>query len=98
MLGLIYGLIEGSTSGWTAIPVMSLIVGAGAFGLFCVRQRTAENPLIIPSLLTNRGFTSGLLLGLIYFAAVNGFAYVLSLFFQLQLHLTSLQASFGLSP
>jgi EmrB/QacA subfamily drug resistance transporter len=98
MLGLIYGLIEGSTSGWTAIPFVSLAVGAIAFVLFCIRQRTESNPLILPSLLRNRGFTSGLVLGLAYFAAVNGFSYVVSLFFQLDLRMTSLQASFGLSP
>jgi EmrB/QacA subfamily drug resistance transporter len=98
MLGLIYGLIEGSTGGWTTSPIVSVMVGAVAFGLFAIRQRMAASPLIVPSLLANRGFTSGLLLGLAYFAAVNGFAYVLSLFFQLQLQMTALQASFGLSP
>jgi EmrB/QacA subfamily drug resistance transporter len=98
MLGLIYGLIEGSTDGWNSIPVASLAVGAIAFVFFCTRQRTVSNPLILPSLLKNRGFTSGLLLGLGYFAAVNGFGYVISLFYQLQLGLTSFQASLGLSP
>ena len=98
MLGLIYGLIEGSTAGWTAVPILSLVIGTVGFVLFCIRQRTASNPLILPSLLKNRGFTSGLLLGLGYFAAVNGFAYVVSLFFQLQLHLTPAQAALGLAP
>jgi EmrB/QacA subfamily drug resistance transporter len=98
MFGLMYGLIEGSTAGWTAIPILSLIVGAGAFVLFGIRQRTAANPLIKPSLLANRGFTAGLVLGLAFFAAVNGFAYVISLFFQLNLGLTTLGAAFGLSP
>jgi EmrB/QacA subfamily drug resistance transporter len=98
MLGLIYGLIEGSTSGWTTMPILSLAGGGVAFALFCVRQRTAKSPLILPSLLANRGFTSGLLLGLAYFAAVNGFAYVVSLYFQLSLGLSAVQASLGLSP
>ena len=48
----------------------------------------AADPLILPSLLANRGFTSGLLLGLAFFAAVNGLAYVISLFFQTALGLT----------
>src|SRR5664279_533395 len=75
-----------------------MATGVSAFALFCVRQRTAGNPLIVPSLLANKGFTSGLLLGLAYFAAVNGFGYVVSLFFQLFLGLTAEQAAFGLSP
>ncbi|MEO7125546.1 MAG: MFS transporter [Nakamurella sp.] len=98
MLGFIFGFIDGSTSGWTALPIVSLIVGAIGLVAFWMRQRTSKNPLIIPTLLTNRGFTAGLLLGLAYFAAVNGFAYVISLFFQLQLGMSALQASLGLSP
>jgi hypothetical protein len=98
MLGLIYGLIDGSSSGWTTIPILCLAAGALAFVLFALRQRFAANPLILPSLLTNRGFTSVLLLGLAYFAAVDRFSYVVSLFFQLNLGLTAMQAAFGFSP
>lgn len=98
MLGLIYGLIQGSTDGWTSAPLVSIAVGVIGFVGFALRQRLAKNPLILPGLFKNRGFTSGLILGLAYFAAVNGFAYVISLFFQLDLGLTSLEASFALSP
>jgi len=98
MLGLIFGLIQGSTDGWTNLPIISLIAGCLMFIAFAFRQRYAENPLIKPSLLANRGFTSGLLLGLAFFAAVNGLAYVISLFFQLVLHLTPSEAALGLSP
>lgn len=98
MFGLIFGLIEGSTDGWTACPIASLIMGLVVFIAFAFRQRYAANPLIKPSLLTNRGFTSGLLLGLAFFAAVSGLSYVISLFFQLALRLTPSQAAFGLSP
>ena len=88
MFALIYGLIEGSTAGWTAVPVLCLAAGAALFAGFGVRQRLAADPLILPSLLANRGFTAGLLLGLAFFAAVNGLAYVISLFFQTALGLT----------
>ena len=98
MLGLIYGLIEGSTEGWTALPVLCLAAGAAAFAGFGVRQRMAADPLILPSLLTNRGFTAGLLLGLAFFAAVNGLAYVISLLFQTALGLTASAAAIALSP
>ena len=63
-----------------------------------MRQRQTPNPLITPSLLKNRGFTSGLVLGLGFFAAVSGLAYVISLFFQLVLHLSPSSASLGLAP
>ncbi len=63
-----------------------------------MRQVTAAEPLILPSLLKNRGFTSGLLLGLAFFAAVNGLAYVVSLFFQQVLGLSAAHAALSLAP
>jgi EmrB/QacA subfamily drug resistance transporter len=98
MLGLIYGLIEGSTDGWTAVPIGCLAAGVALLAAFGVRQRTAADPLILPSLLANRGFTVGMLLGLAFFAAVNGLAYVISLFFQTGLGLSARSASIALSP
>ena len=98
MFALIYGLIEGSTAGWTALPILCLAAGAALLAGFGVRQRLAANPLILPSLLANRGFTAGLLLGLAFFAAVNGLAYVISLFFQTALGLTPDRAALALSP
>jgi MFS family permease len=98
MLGLIYGLIDGSTAGWTAVPAGCLALGAVFLVAFAVRQVKARDPLIHPSLLRNRGFTAGLLLGLGYFAAVNGFAYVISLFFQLGLGLSPELAAVSLAP
>ena len=98
MFGLLYGLIEGSTAGWTTLPLLSLAAGAVLFASFGLRQRLADSPLILPSLLTNRGFTAGLLLGLAFFAAVSGLAYVVSLFFQTALGLRPSAAALGLAP
>lgn len=98
MFGLLYGLIEGSSAGWTAVPILLLVAGAVLFAGFGLRQKIATDPLILPSLLTNRGFTSGLLLGLAFFAAVNGLAYVVSLFLQTALGLKPSAAALGLAP
>ncbi|WP_055565489.1 MFS transporter [Streptomyces atriruber] len=98
MLGLLSGLIEGSANGWTALPVLLLAVGLAAFALFCRRQTTARNPLIQPSLLRNRGFTSGLVLGVVFFAAVSGLLYVISLFLQQGLALSPSDTALGLLP
>lgn len=98
MFGLLYGLIEGSSAGWTAVPILLLVAGAVLFAGFGLRQRMATDPLILPSLLINRGFTSGLLLGLAFFAAVNGLAYVVSLFLQTALGLKPSAAALGLAP
>jgi EmrB/QacA subfamily drug resistance transporter len=98
MLALIFGLIQGSTNGWTALPIASLVGGTLFFIAFAARQLNASNPLITPTLLKNRGFTSGLILGLGFFAAVSGLSYVISLFFQLVLHMSPSHAALGLTP
>jgi len=98
MFALIYGLIDGSTDGWTALPVLCLAGGVVLLAGFGVRQRRAADPLILPSLLANRGFTAGLLLGLAFFAALNGLAYVISLFFQTALGLSPRAAAIALCP
>ncbi|MFI6316897.1 MFS transporter [Nonomuraea sp. NPDC050556] len=98
MMGLLYGLIEGSTSGWSAVPVASIAAGVLFFAAFAYRQRTAAHPLITPSLLRNRGFTSGMLVGLSVFAAGTGLIFVLSLFLQEGLHASARDTSLGLVP
>ena len=98
MFGLLYGLIEGSTNGWGAVPVGSIAAGVLFFAAFAHRQRTATHPLIAPSLLRNRGFTSGMLVGLAVFAATTGLIYVLSLFMQEGLHAGPRAASIALVP
>ena len=98
MFGLLFGLIEGSSNGWTALPFASIAAGLLGFVAFCYRQKTAENPLIKPSLLANRGFTSGLVMGLALFAAIGGMFYVIALFLQLGLGLTPAHAALSLTP
>ena len=99
MLGLLFGLIQGSAAGWTALPVGALAAGAAFFAAFCQRQRTAAAPLIKPSLLHNRGFTSGLVLGIVFFAAVAGLGYACSLFLQQGLGYSPLRAAVvGFAP
>jgi Major Facilitator Superfamily len=99
MLGLLFGLIQGSTTGWTALPIGALTAGVACFAAFCQRQRTATAPLIKPSLLHNRGFTSGLVLGVVFFAAVGGLVYAASLFLQRGLGYSPLRAAVvGFAP
>lgn len=80
MLGVLYGLIDGANNGWGVFSLGAVAAGVVFFVLFCIRQRTADAPVIEPSLFKNRGFTSGLILGLTVFASVAGLMYVLSLF------------------
>ena len=98
MFGVLYGLIEGSTNGWTTLPILSITGGLVCFAAFARRQTTVPDPLLKPSLLANRGFLSGLLVGLTVFAATVGLVYVLSLFIQNGLGASPRQASLALLP
>lgn len=98
MLGLLYGLIQASTNGWTVLPGGSIAAGLLLSAAFAYRQRTATHPLIVPSLLKNRGFTSGMLVGLVVYAASTGLFFVLSLFLQEGLHASARTASLSMVP
>ncbi|MGW3917025.1 MFS transporter [Streptomyces sp. NPDC005070] len=98
MLALLTGIVEGSAHGWGVLPVLLLLAGLALFAGFCHRQRTAPSPLIKPSLLHNRGFTSGLVIGVVFFAAVAGLLYVVSLFLQQSLGRSPAGAALALMP
>ncbi|MCX4828606.1 MFS transporter [Streptomyces sp. NBC_01016] len=98
MFGLMLGLIEGSSSGWGPLALGSLAAGLLFLVLFFRRQRTAPEPLIKPSLLKNKGFTSALILGLMFFAVTSGLIYVISLFMQQGLGAAPGDAALGLLP
>jgi EmrB/QacA subfamily drug resistance transporter len=98
VFSLLYGLIQGSGEGWSLVPIAYLGVAALLFAGFCWRQSTAREPLIKRSLLANRGFTSGLTVGLVFFAGLSGLVYVISLFLQTGLRYTAAHASLALLP
>jgi EmrB/QacA subfamily drug resistance transporter len=98
VFSLLYGLIQGSSDGWTIPPIACIGLAAVLFAGFCWRQTTATDPLIKPTLLANRGFTTGLVIGLAFFAGLTGLIYVISLFLQTGLRYTPAHASLALLP
>jgi EmrB/QacA subfamily drug resistance transporter len=98
VFSLLYGLIQGSSNGWRTVPVALLCAAAVFFAGFCRRQATAAQPLLKPALLANQGFTSGLVVGLAFFAALSGLTYVISLFLQTGLRYTPGHTSLALLP
>lgn len=98
MFALMYGLIEGSNHGWGATALGSLTAGLLFLVLYARPQSTAAEPLIKPTLLRNKGFTSGLFVGMLYFSVTSGLLYVTSLFMQQALHSTPGDTALGLLP
>lgn len=98
LFGVLFGLIDGSSSGWSFISLVAMILGSLTFAGFVWRQARTPDPLLPRTLLANRGFTAGLAVGLLVFAGFSGLMYVLSLFFQLTLDYTPTQTSLNLVP
>src|SRR6476660_3553170 len=92
-LALIYPLVQGRELGW---PLWTFGLMAGGLALLAVfaavERRSGEHALIAPSLLRNRAFTSGLVVGIVFFSGFAGLLLVVSLFLQLGLHFTPVHA------
>lgn len=98
LFGLLFGLLTGASQGWGPVTIASTLLGGVLFAAFAIRQVRTPDPLLPRQLLANRGFTSGLVVGLCVFAGFSGLMYVISLFFQLGLGYTPTQASLNLIP
>jgi EmrB/QacA subfamily drug resistance transporter len=99
LTAVIYPLIQGRTDGWPVWTFVMLAAGAvllGAFGYF-ERHRHGD-PLIEPALLTNRTYTSGILVALAFFGAFGGLLLCVSLFAQLGEGFSPVHAGLTLLP
>ena len=98
-LALIYPLVQGRELGW---PLWTFGLMAAGFALLAVfaavERRSGEHALIAPSLLRNRAYTSGLVVGIMFFSGFAGLLLVVSLFLQLGLHFTPVHAGLTFIP
>ena len=97
-LSVIYPLIQGPERGWPLWTYLSLAGGVLVGLAFGYRERFATDPLIAPGLWRNRSFSSGMLLGLVFFASVTGLMLTISLFIQLYLDYSPLRAGLTMAP
>ncbi|MEV0403232.1 MFS transporter [Actinoallomurus sp. NPDC050550] len=99
---LVYPLLQGRELGWPAWTFLMLAAGVAVFGLFGWyegrRQRAGGDPLIVPSLFRKRGFTGGLIVGIVFFSGIAGFSLVFSLFLQIGLGYSPLRAGLATVP
>jgi hypothetical protein len=62
------------------------------FGVLAWYERRKADPLVVPSLFRKRGFSGGLLVGLLLFSGIAGFSLVFTLYLQLGLGYSPLKA------
>ncbi|GIG62455.1 hypothetical protein Lfu02_68270 [Longispora fulva] len=99
---VVYPLVQGRELGWPAWTFGCLGAGIATFALFgWYESRVAKaggDPLVVPSLFRKRAFAGGLAMGTVFFAAVAGFSLVLSLYLQLGLAYSPVQAGLASLP
>jgi len=99
---LLYPLVQGRELDWPVWVFVMLALGLVVFGLFGAyesrRERTGRDPLVTPSLFRKRAFTSGLLLGLVFFAALIGTSLIFTLYLQVGLGYSPLKAGLTTLP
>jgi EmrB/QacA subfamily drug resistance transporter len=98
LVAIIYPLIQGRTEGWPAWSFAMLAAGAVLLFAFLRYERRRENPLIEPTLLTNRTYLSGTGVTLTLFGAFGGLLLCMSLYGQLGEGWSPIHAGLTLTP
>jgi EmrB/QacA subfamily drug resistance transporter len=99
LVAIIYPLIQGRTEGWP--PWCFAMLTAGAVLLFVFlryERRRDHDPLIEPTLLTNRTYLSGIAVTLALFGAFGGLLLCISLYGQLGEGWSPIHAGLTLTP
>ncbi len=99
LVAIIYPLIQGRTDGWPAWSFAMLAAGAVLLFVFLrYERRPGHDPLIEPTLLTNRTYLSGIAVSLALFGAFGGLLLCISLYGQLGEGWSPIHAGLTLTP
>ncbi len=91
--------MQGRELGWPWWCFAILVAGVAGVGAFAqYERRHTARALIVPSLLRNRVYVSGLLVAVCFFAALIGLNLVISLFCQLGAGFSPLRTGLTLAP
>jgi EmrB/QacA subfamily drug resistance transporter len=84
--GVVYGLIESSTSGFgEPLVLAALLVGVVTLLAFVFIERRGENPMVPPALFRSRNFDGANLVTLLFYMALTGSLYFVP-FLMMQVH------------
>ncbi len=99
LVAIIFPLIQGRTEGWPVWCFALLAAGAVLLLVFLrYERRSGGDPLIVPTLLTNRAFLSGIAVSLALFGAFGGLLLCISLYGQLGEGWSPIHAGLTLTP
>ena len=97
--GLIYGLIEGPTRGWSSPVVLaSLAAGAAFLAAFLVAEHRLAHPMLPLSIFRSRQFSGANLVTFLVYAALGGAIFLIPLQLQQALGYSPLASGAALLP
>jgi EmrB/QacA subfamily drug resistance transporter len=77
LAGLVYGLTEGPTEHWSALPVVATALGVALLAAFLFEQKRVAHPLMPLSLYRSRQFSAANLVTFAVYAALSGGLFLL---------------------
>ncbi|MFF8652196.1 MFS transporter [Streptomyces griseoluteus] len=99
---LIFPLVQGREYDWPVWTFVMMAASVVVFAAFAVyearRSRAGLDPLVVVSLFRKRGFSGGMILGLVFFSAMQGFMLVFNLYTQIGLGYSPLKAGLVMVP
>jgi EmrB/QacA subfamily drug resistance transporter len=99
---LVYPLIEGRDHGWPWWTYASMALGVLFLVVFAFQQRYRDrrglDPLVTPSVFTHRGYSSGLVFAMLFFAGLGGTLLCSTLFLQIGQQYTPIHAALCTVP
>jgi EmrB/QacA subfamily drug resistance transporter len=102
LLALLTPLIQGQAAGWPVWTYASMAGAVALIALFALWERHVEktrgHPLVPPRLFAHPSFTGGVLLALVYFAALTSIFFTIALLWQAGLGHTALQSGLVVMP
>jgi MFS family permease len=97
--GLVFGIIEGPSNGWTDPWVLGSLVGAVvALVLFVLRELRKSDPMLDPRLFALRGFGTGSASLTVQFFASFGFFFIAMQYLQFSVGLSPLMSATAMLP
>ncbi len=99
LVGLTYGLIQGSALGWGSVPVIAaLTLGCALLAVFVGWERRARTPILPLHLFSSAQFSAMNMVTFIVYGALGGALFLLPLELQQVSGYTPLQAGMSLLP
>ncbi len=97
--GVVWGLVQGNSAGWTGVAVLGPLVGGlVALGAFVAWQRRAAHPMLPLHLFRSRRFAAGNAVIFFHWASALGAVFFMAQFLQEGLGYGPLAAGLGLVP